>query len=307
VPSVVEIATAGWPSWDGFTIGAQRSFWVKNKFPLKFTKFSDYTEALDYFVNSECEMGMLTIFEAILAADRGVKLKIILMLDYTVGSDGVIAHPNMGDKSEGKIVGATIGVEKHTIAHFTALKFLKIYGIKSSEIHFVHLPLAQLKDKFKKGELDFLSLYEPDMSECLELEGSKRVFSSREIPMAICDVLFVKQDCYEKRINSFWPLYRSWNTAVKQMSDLGNDFTNELAIKSGTTTTNLNKQLEGIFLTGINENQRAFGTIDHPGYLLDALQEMIMYMKSYGIIKNNLKAEELIGIEAMTSFGWDQK
>ena len=94
-PQSFTIAKAWWPVWDTFQIGVQQRERVKQSFRTTFLQTEDYVSALNEFQKEEVDAATLTIYEAVLAASNGVPLKIVLLLDYTTGSDGVVAKKSI--------------------------------------------------------------------------------------------------------------------------------------------------------------------------------------------------------------------
>ncbi len=120
------IAKAWWPAWDTFQIGAKQREETVKSFRTMFSQSEDMVSALNDFKTGKADAATLTIYEAILAASEGVPLKIVLLLDYTTGSDGVVAKKSV--RSLNDLKGKRIGVEQGTIAHFTTLKALEKAG-----------------------------------------------------------------------------------------------------------------------------------------------------------------------------------
>ncbi len=58
----------------------------------------------------------------------------------------------------------------------------------------------------------------------------------------------------------------------------------------------------GIFFTNLAENRMAFGTADSPGYLLESLKEMEMFMFKQGVIQQHIQLKELIEFDSIGNF-----
>ncbi len=112
-------------------------------------------------------------------------------MDYTTGSDGVVAKEDIQSLQDLK--GKRIAVQEGTIAHFTVLKALEKAGLDQTQVQLVDLDLDSLQQAFLHDEVDAAGTYEPYMSNMARQGKGHIIFSSREIPRAICDVLFVKE------------------------------------------------------------------------------------------------------------------
>ena len=184
------VSKAWWPVWDTFQIGVNRREKTKKSFQTTFNQTQDYGPALEEFKKENVDASTLTIYEAIEAASTGADIKIVLLLDYTVGSDGLVAKKQINTLLDLK--GKRIGIERGTIAHFTVLKALEQAGLEQSEVEFVNLGTEALQDAFINNEIDAAGIYEPYMSNMVRNGNGHIVFSSKEIPRAICDVLLLR-------------------------------------------------------------------------------------------------------------------
>lgn len=123
----------------------------------------------------------LTIYEAIRAAARGLPLKIVLLLDYIVGSDGVVAHDEVESLLDLK--GRRIGVETGTISHFTLVKALEKAGLSRTEVETVDLGP---EEAFLGRRVEAVSTYQPHLDHLLG-KGQGRVISSVPAPEPLVD------------------------------------------------------------------------------------------------------------------------
>ena len=294
------ISKAWWPAWDTFQIGARQREETVKSFRTMFCQSEDYVVALNDFKTGKADAATLTIYEAILAASQGVPIKIVLLLDYTTGSDGVVAKKSIRSLSDLK--GKRIGVEQGTIAHFTIIKALEKAGLDHAEVQLVNLDLEALKQAFLHDEVDAVGTYEPYMSELANQGGGHVIFSSREIPRAICDVLFVKESIARDHPEVIDHWIETWNDALNFKGSEPEKYVRTLNRLNGTPIPELQESFKGIFFTNLAENRMAFGTPEHPGYLLESLKGMEEFMLREGVIQQRLALQDLIEFEAIHRF-----
>ncbi len=294
------VAKAWWPAWDSFQLGVNQRENSPKPFRTIFLQKEDYIPALNDFKTGDADAATLTIYEAILAAAQGIPLKIVLLLDYTTGSDGVIAKKSIDSILDLK--GKRVGVEKGTIAHFTLLKALQKAGLDQSEIQIVNRDLKTLRQHFLQDELDAVSTYEPYMSELINRGNGHIIFSSQEIPRAICDVFFVKEAVVRDFPDVIKHWIEAWDGVVNFKEHERENFIATLSKLNGTSIPDLKKSLTGIFFTNLAENRMAFGTADSPGYLLESLKEMEMFMFKQGVIRQHIQLQDLIEFDCIGNF-----
>jgi len=293
-----KVVKAWWPAWDTFQIGARRAEGATTR--TTFLQKADYSSALQAFKAGEVDAATLTIYEAIEAIDSGLPIKIALLLDYTMGSDGVVAKRAL--KSIKDLKGKRVGTEVGTVAHFTLLKSLEKAGLEASEVTITNYTLEELQKAFIEGKVDAIGIYEPYMSKMVKEGDGHIVFSSREIPRAICDVLFVHERVVRESPETIQHWISAWSAALAQRREKPEQHLALLSQLNGTPIADNRTALEGIFLTDVRENRMAFGTADRPGYLLEALQQMHDFMLEQGVIKKRLSLKAALYFEGIQRF-----
>ncbi len=294
------IAKAWWPAWDTFQIGVtQRESTVKS-FGTTFLQNKDYGSALNAFQKGKADAATLTIYEAILAASQGIPLKIILLLDYSIGSDGVIAKTSI--RSLQDLKGKRIGVERGTISHFTVLKALEKAGLDQKEVQLVSYDLAGLQRAFLQDEVEAVGLYEPYMSKLVRQGSGYTLFSSREIPRAICDVLFVREEVVRDHPKVIDHWIKAWRDALNFKERDPENYLRTLNQLNKTPIPTLKEAFKGIFFANLAENRMALDTSETPGYLLDSLRDMEQFMLEQGVIQQRLPLQNLIACEGIKRF-----
>ena len=294
------ISKAWWPVWDTFQIGVQQREKLNKSFQTTFIQAEDYVSALNDFQTGNVDAATLTIYEAILAASKGVPLKIILLLDYTTGSDGVVAKKSI--RSLPDLKGKRVGVEQGTIAHFTLLKALEKAGLDTTEVQLVNLNLDELKQAFLHDKVEAVGTYEPYISELVHQGDGHVIFSSREIPRAICDVLFVREKIARDHPEVIDHWIKAWNDALNFKGSEPENYTRTLNRLNGTPIPDIKEALNGIFFTSMAENRTAFGTPEKPGYLLESMRDMQEFMLKEGVIQKLLHLQDFIKFEGIQRF-----
>lgn len=287
------IVKAWWPVWDTFQIGVTQRESRNKSFGTTFLQKEDYGSALNAFLKGEADAATLTIYEAILAASRGIPLRIVLLLDYTVGSDGLVAKTSNSSLLDLK--GKRIGVEMGTISHFTVLKALEKAGLDKKEVQLVNYDLDGLQQAFLQDEVEAIALYEPYMSKLVRQGIGHILFSSQEIPRAICDVLFVREEALRDHPEVIEHWVEAWRDALNFREREPENYLRTLNRLNRTPIPALKEAFKGMFIADLLENRMAFGTPETPGYLLDSLRDMEQFMFEEGVITERLSLQNLLG------------
>ena len=87
-------------------------------------------------------------------------------------------------------------------------------GIEAVQIK--HLDVNQHEAAYRAGEVDAMVTFEPFNTRLKEL-GAREIFTSREIPGEIIDVLVVHEDIYKTRMQDLRHLTQSWFAGLEYL------------------------------------------------------------------------------------------
>jgi NitT/TauT family transport system substrate-binding protein len=134
-------------------------------------------------------------------------------------------------------------------------------------------------------------------------EGDGRiVFTSREIPRAICDVLFVKANIARKHPDVIDHWIKAWDDTLYFKASDSQNYFQTLSQLNGTPLSELEDSFDGIHITNLAENRMAFGTQKQTGYLLKSLEEMQNFMLEQHVIYQPLVLQDMLDFEAARRF-----
>ena len=279
----VIIGKSHFPIWDLMEYQLKtnsRSVQLKN--------YPTYKESLNAFIAGETTVSMGTIYEAILAKSKGINVKIILLLDYTIGADAILSNKKLNYLSELK--GKSIGVEYGSVAHYTALKAIDKSGLSPDDCQFIFKPMPELIPLFNTKEIDIISTYEPHLSTILTRnKETQLLFSSREIPRKICDVIFINKDLVS--IDSQKKLFKQWMKIAKKIKNNPHRISEEMKSWHKENNKNHPFNTKGIYITGYADNHIAFSK---DSFLEQSLKEMMSFMLEQKIIEKPVPISDMI-------------
>ena len=277
----IMVGTSSWPGWDLFEEAQKKGAPLSN-YKLKFTRFNDYNNIQNAFINNTIDIATVTLHEALIIQSKiDDPIRIVLLLDYTIGSDAILAHSTIEFLHQLK--GKTIGTEKNTVSYYTLLRGLEKANLSKKDLTIKDLTLDELLKQFKQKKLDAISLYDPYLFELTKFtKNVSTLFSSKEIPREICDVVIVRQSLLENHpkivsnIRKNWFKLTSKSLPFKKLKDpIYND---KLYI------SHINKN---IYFANQNENTYAFGSQKNPGYLKSSIRRIQQFLAEESNIELN--------------------
>lgn len=185
----------------------------------------------------------LTMDETLRLIEERKDLRVILVIDESVGSDAIVAKPGIADLAS--LRGRRVGFEPNTASQFLLSRALEMNGIGMHEIESVTVPIDQHMAEWRAGHVDALATFEPVMGPILS-SGAKVLFDSRQLPGEIVDVLVVRADLLQERAGDLKHLIHAWFAALQLDRSPGSETEAALAHYSGQSIEDTRRSLQGM-------------------------------------------------------------
>jgi NitT/TauT family transport system substrate-binding protein len=137
------------------------------------------------------EAACLTLDEVLAARDLGVPLTAVLVFNVSMGADALLAQP--GVTSLQALRGLRVGVEATAVGALMLDAALQAAGLPLDAVRVVPLAPDEHERAFGDSRVEALVTYEP-MRQRLLAAGAQPLFSSRDSPGLVLDVLAVRSD-----------------------------------------------------------------------------------------------------------------
>lgn len=209
VPQVARIGTNVWPGYEPLYLARNLGYLDKEKFKL--VEYSSARDVSRAFANGSIEIAALTLDETLLLLQRGVPLKVFLVADISDGADSIVAQP--GIQSVAELKGKRVAVEIGAVGSYVLRRALEKHGISAGDVTVVPLSPDEHVHAFESRAVDAVVTFEPERTRLLALHG-KEVFSSREIPDEIVDVLVAHAKYAAAHAELLRDLAQAWFKAV---------------------------------------------------------------------------------------------
>ncbi len=246
---------------------------------VKLVELPSSSDVMQYLRNGSLDAGMLTLDEVVNLLSDGMLLDVILVMDVSNGADSVLAQ--RGIDSPGGIRGKRVGVEISALGALMLESLLDTAGLSMPDIELVNLTVDQHLSAFRNRRIDVLVTFEPTRSTLLA-EGASEIFSSRDIPDRIIDVLAVRRDVEARHARHLELLVKAYFAARRQMHNAPEESHRLIALRLGTTPDALNTMYAGMILPDLAQN-RAW--LDTSGRLERRAAELAQLMADWHLIQ----------------------
>lgn len=254
----LKIAYSDWPGWVAWEVAIQKKWFEEEGVPVDFSWF-EYVPSMEAFSAGKVDAVTMTNGDQLVTGSSGAPSVAILINDYSNGNDMVVAKP--GIEKVGDLKGKKIGVELGLVSHLLLLKALESVGLSEKEVQLVNVPTDQTPQALKSGSVDAIVAWQPNSGQALkELAGSKPIFTSKDVPGLIYDVLAVNPTSLSERRADWIKVVKVWKRVADFIKDPKNtdEAARIMSARVGLSAEEYKPLLGGTFLLSLDEASKVF-------------------------------------------------
>jgi NitT/TauT family transport system substrate-binding protein len=289
IPSarVFHVCTNQWPGYEPLYLARSLGYFNDNE--VRLVEYSSASDCMRAFGNGTVEAAGLTLDEALQLAEDGIAVKIILVMDFSNGADALLARPEI--RTLGGLKGRRVGVENTATGAYVLHRALQKGGLRLEDVSVVPTIVAEHERAYLSGRIDAVVTFEP-VRTYLKTAGMHELFSSREIPGEIIDVLIVERDCAERFPREVASLHSAWHRALEYLRANPKDATERMAPRAKLSPAEFRNTLEDIRFPAPAENHKLLAG-DSPGLLIP-MRQLVETMVSHKLLRRPVAVKSLL-------------
>ncbi|MDO6468403.1 ABC transporter substrate-binding protein [Neptunomonas phycophila] len=213
----LKIGYSDWPGWVTWEIAIEKNMFEEVGVDVEFEWF-DYVASMDAFAAGQLDAVTMTNGDALVTGATGAQNVMILINDYSNGNDMIVAAPGISSIKELK--GKKVGVEIGFVGHLLLLNALEKNGMTEKDVELVNVPTNETPQVLASGQVDAIVAWQPNSGQALTLvPGSTRIYSSKDEPGLIYDVLAVTPSSLAQHQEEWAKVIKAWDMAVAYLND----------------------------------------------------------------------------------------
>ena len=276
----IRIAVPAWAGVEPADLAAQLGYFEKYGVDVKIVRFSVYSDSIEALVDRKVDAGMHTLGDIIRCQSEGRDVRILLLTDYSFGSDGLVARP--GIESLADLRGKKIGVETGSASYLSLLKILEMGGMTSNDVTIVSIPTREIQKSMLEHRIDAGILWETYLTSTAEATGGKVLITSHEYPETIISTLSIDAALVEDRPEDVRGIVAAYFDAVEYIKANPQDAYQRMG-KTGISESDFEKQAAGGRFYDLSANARLFGK-NGSGQIYAQAQSVAQFLFDQGLI-----------------------
>lgn len=209
----LRVGTTLWPGYEPLHLAAEMGYLDTQRIML--VDSTSPNGSIQGLRNGDLDAVALTLDEVLLLVDQHLPLKVVLVCDFSNGGDAIIARHEITSVAELK--GKRVGLESTALGSYLLSRALELQGLTMADVEKSYLKVSGHRQALEQGKVDAVVTFDPVRSELLA-SGKREIFSSRDIPKEIVDVLAVRQGYLEQHPQRVRELINGWYRALDYLS-----------------------------------------------------------------------------------------
>jgi len=270
----------GYNAWIGsiaFFVAWQKGFFKDEGLDMQPKSFSSPGDGLKPLLSNDLDAVLSTADSVLTVLDKAPgQLKIVYLTDTSAGADAVLAKHEIANVKaiKGKKVAATLGQCNQLLLD----KALEKAGLSEKDIQLVNMNPDDAGAAFAAGQLDVAVTWEPWITKVAGEKKGHVIFSSKETPNLILDILAVSTSGLAKK----GPETRAFIRALNKGYEFVQQHPDEAATLAGKSLEQkpdeVKAMLTKVDLYGPDKNKTVLGK---PA--ADASKQVAKFFKDRGV------------------------
>lgn len=200
-----------------FYVAMDKGFFKDCGLDFSMVDFDDSSASCSALLAGKVDLAYTTLDAAIIAESQYDEdmLNVTAIVDESAGADGILVKNDINSIADLK--GKKVGVSINQTSHYLLMQALETAGLTDADVDLVNMTSSDAGVSFISGDLDAAVTWEPYLSNAVEQGVGKLIFSSKDAPGSIVDVLAVGTDNKDA----------AWLAQVNEAYEKGLDYLND--------------------------------------------------------------------------------
>ena len=250
------IGVAPWPGYISLYMADAKGYFKEAGSNVQVKPYPGLGELLKDYVAGKIQGRANLTLDTVNEYLGGFNQKIVLAIDYSNGSDKIVARRNIIAVKDFK--GKRVAYELNTLEEFFLSWALAENNLQISDIISVPANPEEAAKLLKAGQADAAVFYEPFTSQYISSDEFHTVYSSANAPGLITDILTFREDFIKTYPETVQAVIYAYFKAMNFSKEHPEEANKLLAKVLDDEPESVAKQLKGLVLLDQHDNEIAF-------------------------------------------------
>lgn len=267
------VGASPWPGFSAHYVAMAKDFYKAEGVDVKEVYFSVGSDANTALLARKLDAVMTGIPDLVIMAARDPSLRLIMLSDYSNGSDGILGR-NITKPEDLK--GKKVARENLFLEVLLLQKYLEKGGLTEKDVVIIDTPAANAAAAFVAKQVDVAVTYEPWLTKAAKEGKGELIFSSKGTNI-IPDGLVTTKKVIQDHKPELLAYMRAIDKAVKLINEKPEETTEIIAKKLGISPKEVPQQVNGVRLFDIKGNQ---AVVFNPNESMNVADSLIFAAKT---------------------------
>lgn len=211
------IGAAPWPNFEFLFLAKELNYLPEDQYSL--FELPSPTSVIQAFQTGKLDVAFLSLDEVLTLIALGIDLKIVSVIDQSVGGDALLVKPEI--KTLADLKWRSIGYENKAAGALLLDEVFTLSGLNNQTIQLYEVKQSEVKDAYMQGNIDGLIVREPQKQQLLEL-GARELLNSALLQQRITHLVVVRKEIISSKdeqiaylLKRFYDAYNYYKTDSK--------------------------------------------------------------------------------------------
>ena len=247
-----------WPGYEFFPLARDQGLDRREGLRLDLPAFANPQDIVLAYLRGDVQIAQLTTVEAVDLCNRVPKRcpVVVLVLDESRGGDQVVVNRSLSSIAD--LRGRPVAITPSTLGPYVLSQALKRHGLSLMDVQLRPMPLESMAAALNKGTVDAAALFPPFSDQAMAGGRVQPLFTSREIPGEIFDILVVDPEVLETRRSALVRLLRAWQAAHDELRRQPETALAVMARRQEISVEAFRASLEGLVFLSLKQQEPLF-------------------------------------------------
>ena len=257
VSEPIKLGINPWPGYEFLYLAQEMGFYEELGVPVKIIEYGSLSDVRRGYERGNLDAMATTLIEVLQVKNNSARDPlVILVADFSYGGDVIVARKTI--KTTNDLKGKRIGADTTSLPIFVLARSLELNGLTLSDVEVVPLEQSDMEQEYLAGNIDAAVTYPPVSVRLQDRDDSSIIFSSKEIPGEIVDVVSVEKSVWEKRPEDIRKIQLAWDKALSFAKDNPKQAHEIMAKREGISPQEFAEALSDLKTVNLEEQEKYY-------------------------------------------------